>query len=115
MEKQEGDVVNEGDVLLEMMSDKTSMELEAEESGVLLKIVHGNGATVPVTEVIAYIGAEGETVEADSAPAVEPAAPLKKYQQVARLLSLLLQWQLNHKVAARCVQLQRHVLAGELH
>ena len=64
--KQEGDVVNEGDVLLEMMSDKTSMELEAEESGVLLKIVHGNGATVPVTEVIAYLGAEGETVEAGS-------------------------------------------------
>ncbi len=63
MEKQEGDFVNEGDVILEMMSDKTSMELEAEESGVLLKIVHGNGATVPVTEVIAYLGAEGETVE----------------------------------------------------
>ncbi|MBF0778426.1 dihydrolipoamide acetyltransferase [Streptococcus cuniculi] len=69
--KQEGDVVNEGDVLLEMMSDKTSMELEAEDSGVLLKIVHGNGATVPVTEVIAYLGAEGESVEvaASSAPA----------------------------------------------
>ena len=76
--KQEGDVVNEGDVLLEMMSDKTSMELEAEESGVLLKIVHGNGATVPVTEVIAYIGAEGEIVEAGSAPAVEPAAAIEE-------------------------------------
>ncbi|HEM6117570.1 TPA: dihydrolipoamide acetyltransferase [Streptococcus suis] len=72
--KQEGDFVNEGDVILEMMSDKTSMELEAEESGVLLKIVHGNGATVPVTEVIAYIGAEGETVEggASAAPAAKP-------------------------------------------
>ncbi|BCP63316.1 pyruvate dehydrogenase complex E2 component dihydrolipoamide acetyltransferase [Streptococcus parasuis] len=76
--KQEGDFVNEGDVLLEMMSDKTSMELEAEESGVLLKIIHGNGATVPVTEVIAYIGAEGETVEAGSAPAVEPAAAIEE-------------------------------------
>lgn len=52
-----------------MMSDKTSMELEAEESGVLLKIVHGNGATVPVTEVIAYLGAEGESVEVGAAPA----------------------------------------------
>ncbi|MGT2910367.1 dihydrolipoamide acetyltransferase [Streptococcus cameli] len=61
--KQEGDFVNEGDVILEMMSDKTSMELEAEESGVLLKIVHGNGATVPVTEVIAYLGSEGETID----------------------------------------------------
>lgn len=78
--KQEGDFVNEGDVILEMMSDKTSMELEAEESGVLLKIVHGNGATVPVTEVIAYLGAEGETVEAGatSAPAVEPAAAIEE-------------------------------------
>ncbi len=76
--KQEGDFVNEGDVILEMMSDKTSMELEAEESGVLLKIVHGNGATVPVTEVIAYIGAEGETVEVGSAPAVEPAVAIEE-------------------------------------
>lgn len=76
--KQEGDFVNEGDVILEMMSDKTSMELEAEESGVLLKIVHGNGATVPVTEVIAYIGAEGETVEAGSAAVVEPAAAIEE-------------------------------------
>lgn len=60
--KQEGDTVNEGDILLEIMSDKTNMELEAEDSGVLLKIVHGNGDTVPVTEVIGYIGAEGEVI-----------------------------------------------------
>lgn len=67
--KQEGDVVNEGDILLEIMSDKTNMELEAEDTGVLLKIVHQAGETVPVTEVIAYIGAEGESVEAPSATA----------------------------------------------
>ncbi|MDO4635280.1 MAG: dihydrolipoyl dehydrogenase [Streptococcus sp.] len=60
--KQEGDTVNEGDILLEIMSDKTNMELEAEDSGVLLKIVRGNGETVPVTEVIGYIGTEGEVV-----------------------------------------------------
>ncbi|MGT2951029.1 dihydrolipoyl dehydrogenase [Streptococcus cuniculi] len=71
--KQEGDVVNEGDVILEMMSDKTSMELEAEDSGILLKIVRGNGETVPVTEVIGYIGAEGEVVEAGAAPAADVA------------------------------------------
>ena len=41
--KQEGDTVNEGDVLLEIMSDKTNMELEAEDSGVLLKIVRPAG------------------------------------------------------------------------
>ncbi|MGT2716538.1 dihydrolipoyl dehydrogenase [Streptococcus respiraculi] len=71
--KQEGDVVNEGDVILEMMSDKTSMELEAEDSGILLKIVRGNGETVPVTEVIGYIGAEGEVVDAGAAPKADVA------------------------------------------
>ncbi|WP_273451475.1 dihydrolipoamide acetyltransferase [Streptococcus ferus] len=64
--KQEGDEVQEGDILLEIMSDKTNMELEAEDSGVLIKIVHGNGATVPVTEVIGYLGEAGEVV-ADTA------------------------------------------------
>mgnify|MGYP002136848264 CR=1 FL=1 len=74
--KQEGDMVNEGDVILEMMSDKTSMELEAEDSGILLKIVHGNGATVPVTEVIAYLGAEGEVIE-EGANVAQATADLK--------------------------------------
>ena len=61
--KAEGDPVNEGDILLEIMSDKTNMEIEAEDSGVLLKIVHPAGDVVPVTEIIGYIGAEGEAVE----------------------------------------------------
>lgn len=59
----EGDVVNEGDILLEIMSDKTNMEIEAENSGVLLKIVHPAGNVVPVTEVIGYVGAAGENVD----------------------------------------------------
>ncbi|HEL0614428.1 TPA: dihydrolipoamide acetyltransferase [Streptococcus equi subsp. zooepidemicus] len=62
--KQEGDTVSEGDILLEIMSDKTNMELEAEDSGVLLKITRQAGETVPVTEVIGYIGAAGESVDA---------------------------------------------------
>ncbi|NLQ44103.1 dihydrolipoyl dehydrogenase [Streptococcus mutans] len=67
--KQEGDEVKEGEILLEIMSDKTNMEIEAEDSGVLLKIVKGNGQVVPVTEVIGYIGAAGETIETNAAPA----------------------------------------------
>ncbi|MGK0720262.1 dihydrolipoyl dehydrogenase [Streptococcus uberis] len=67
--KQVGDTVNEGDVLLEINSDKTNMEIEAEDSGVLLKIVRQEGDVVPVTEVIGYIGAEGEVVEDNSSSA----------------------------------------------
>ena len=83
--KQEGDVVNEGDILLEIMSDKTNMELEAEDSGVLLKITRQAGETVPVTEVIGYIGAEGEVVadKAASAPAAEPTPKVEEVAAVA--------------------------------
>jgi dihydrolipoamide dehydrogenase len=61
--KKEGDKVTEGEVILEIMTDKTSMEIEAEASGILLKIVHQEGETVPVTEVIGYIGNENEAVD----------------------------------------------------
>ena len=80
--KQEGDVVNEGDILLEIMSDKTNMELEAEDSGVLLKITRQAGETVPVTEVIGYIGAEGEVV-ADNVASAPAAEPTTKVEEVA--------------------------------
>ena len=76
--KAEGDTVAEGDVLLEIMSDKTNMEIEAEDSGVLLKITRQAGETVPVTETIGYIGEAGEdlTEAASSEPApVAKAAP----------------------------------------
>lgn len=61
--KKEGDPVTEGEIILEIMTDKTSMEIEAEKSGVLLKIVHHDGETVPVTTVIGYIGQQGENVD----------------------------------------------------
>ncbi|MBF0710297.1 MULTISPECIES: dihydrolipoyl dehydrogenase [unclassified Gemella] len=60
--KNEGDEVKEGEVLLEIVTDKVNMEVEAEASGTLLKIVHPAGAVVPVVETIAWIGQAGETV-----------------------------------------------------
>ena len=70
--KKEGDKVETGEILLEIMTDKTSMELEAEDSGYLIKIIKEDGETVPVTEVIGYIGAEGEVApEGISKDAVE--------------------------------------------
>lgn len=63
--KKEGDPVTKGEIILEIMTDKTSMELEAENSGILLKIIGQEGETVPVTTVIGYIGEEGEEVVAE--------------------------------------------------
>jgi pyruvate dehydrogenase E2 component (dihydrolipoamide acetyltransferase) len=67
---QEGDTVSQGDVLLEVMTDKINIEVEAYESGTLLKIYYQEGDVVPVNQVIAYIGEEGEQVP-DQPPALE--------------------------------------------
>ncbi|SQH55917.1 Dihydrolipoyl dehydrogenase [Gemella morbillorum] len=69
--KQEGDEVKEGEVLLEIVTDKVNMEVEAEASGTLLKILYPAGSTVPVVQTIAWIGQPGEEVSgADGATAV---------------------------------------------
>jgi dihydrolipoamide dehydrogenase len=78
--KKEGDKVESGEIILEIMTDKTSMELEAEASGVLLKITHHEGEMVPITTVIGYIGNEGEEI-VPSAPQEE--APVQTEEEHA--------------------------------
>ncbi len=73
--KKEGEKVEAGEILLEIMTDKTSMELEAEESGYLIKILKSDGETVPVTEIIGYIGAEGEAAPDSSVNTVTEKTP----------------------------------------
>ena len=58
----EGDRVREGDVLLEIETDKVAMEVEAPCDGILLRRFFDDGAVVPVVTIIAYIGEEGEEV-----------------------------------------------------
>jgi pyruvate/2-oxoglutarate dehydrogenase complex dihydrolipoamide acyltransferase (E2) component len=60
--KQEGDVVKKGDVLFEIETDKSNMDVEAFEEGVLLKRVVQEGETVPVNAVCAYVGEPGEAI-----------------------------------------------------
>lgn len=62
--KQEGDRIERGEPLAEIETEKVNIEIEAFDSGTLLKIVAPEGATVPVGEVIAVLGEPGESVEA---------------------------------------------------
>jgi pyruvate dehydrogenase E1 component beta subunit len=67
----EGDVVKPGDVLAEIETDKATMELEADDGGVVAKLYVEAGAEgVKVGTLIAVILAEGE-----EAPPAEAAAP----------------------------------------
>ncbi|MDQ3865806.1 MAG: 2-oxo acid dehydrogenase subunit E2 [Actinomycetota bacterium] len=60
--KSEGDRVEKGEPLYELDTEKVTQEVEADASGVLLKILVQEGE-VPVGQPVAVIGDEGEEVE----------------------------------------------------
>ncbi len=78
--KKEGETVNEGEPLFEMETDKLTITIDSTATGTLLKIVHGEGDLVPITETIAIVGEAGEAVDVPAAApvaetVVETAAP----------------------------------------
>lgn len=70
----EGETCEAGKPLFEMETDKLTITIDAPVSGTLLKIVHGEGDVVPITELIAIIGTPGEDITALIAAA--PAAAI---------------------------------------
>ncbi|MGI6253333.1 MAG: dihydrolipoamide acetyltransferase family protein [Aminivibrio sp.] len=73
--KKEGDAVVKGEILMTVATDKLTFDVESPGEGVLLKIVVPEGKDVPVGEVLAYLGAAGEVIEAAPAPSETPAEP----------------------------------------
>ncbi len=69
--KQPGQAVTQGEPLMEIETDKATVEIEAPASGTLAAVTAQPGDVVPVGQTIALILAPGE---AAPAPAVEPAA-----------------------------------------
>lgn len=53
--RQIGDQITRGDVLAEIETDKSTVEMEATASGTLAEIVQDSGAEVPVGETIAWL------------------------------------------------------------
>jgi pyruvate dehydrogenase E2 component (dihydrolipoamide acetyltransferase) len=60
--KREGELVSKGEILFEMETDKSIMEVESFFDGTLLKILVPEGDTVPVMTPVAFIGTPGETL-----------------------------------------------------
>ena len=65
--KSEGDRVEKGEALYDLDTEKVTQEVEAEASGVLLKILAGEGEEIEVGKAIAVIGEQGEEVPAGEA------------------------------------------------
>ena len=62
--KTEGEAVKAGEPLLEVETDKATLEVEAAVAGILLRIVCAAEESAESGSVIAYVGKAGETVDA---------------------------------------------------
>ncbi|KAF9977295.1 hypothetical protein BGZ73_006444 [Actinomortierella ambigua] len=85
--KKEGmfcEAVSAGDVLLEIETDKATMDVEAADDGILAKILHPAGSKVSVNETIALLAEEGDdlsNIEIPKASSKPAAAPAKEEQK----------------------------------
>lgn len=76
--KQVGDPVAKGEAVLEVETDKITMEVEAPADGVLAQILAEAGAVVPIGQPIAYLATPGES----AAPSPSEAPPTVRAQGV---------------------------------
>src|SRR5215203_4652570 len=61
----EGDEVKQGDILLEVATDKVDTEVPSPTAGKVLKINQGEGSLVSLNDVLAVIGSAGESAGSD--------------------------------------------------
>src|SRR5690348_5071293 len=74
--KREGDAVTAGEPLVELDTDKVSVEVPADEDGVISQILQAEGETVHPGDALGVIGGNGAAKPAAKpAPKKEAAAP----------------------------------------
>lgn len=75
--KEVGETISKGDVVAEIESDKATLELESQVSGVLLQTLAVTDDVVPVGANLAIVGAEGEDISGlvSDKPAATKAPP----------------------------------------
>ena len=72
--KREGDAVEEGELLLEIETDKATLDVEASATGTLLRIDCREGETVTAGTVLGWLGEPGEEIVTHEEQHAEPAA-----------------------------------------
>jgi pyruvate dehydrogenase E2 component (dihydrolipoamide acetyltransferase) len=78
---QEGQEIAEDDPLVEIATDKTTVEIPSPAAGTVTQILVQEGAVVPVGTVLVVIGGDGARA---AAPAAEPVRAVAKAAAVAR-------------------------------
>jgi len=85
--KQVGDPVRKGEAVLEVETDKITMEVESPADGVLAQVLAEPGARVPIGQPIAYLAAAGEAIAPTPSPANAPAERAVKATPIAQKLA----------------------------
>lgn len=73
--KRDGETVAKGEALMEVETDKSTVEVAANSSGVLLGRRAAEGDTIPVGQIIALIGAAGERLDEASWGTIRAESP----------------------------------------
>ena len=84
--KQPGEKFRRGETLLEVESDKTTVEVPALQDGLLVEWLVASDQMVPVDSVIARIEIEGEAVSEVKASAPAAAASVTRVPQARRIV-----------------------------
>ncbi|HXR65594.1 MAG TPA: dihydrolipoamide acetyltransferase family protein [Ktedonobacteraceae bacterium] len=74
--KAEGEQITKGEPLVEIETDKATVEIEAPASGLLARVSAADGDDVPVGQVIAVVLTPAEAAQEQTAPLPEPVTPL---------------------------------------
>ena len=69
----EGEEIGEDDPLVEIQTDKTTVEIPSPAAGKVARILVGEGETVPVGTVLVVIGGDGVAPAEEEQPRAEPA------------------------------------------
>lgn len=74
--KSKGEHVRKGEPIIDIETDKTTVEVEAEADGIVLDILATEGGVYAVGTVLALIGAKGETIAAPKQGVITPVSDL---------------------------------------
>jgi len=126
--KKEGDHVHKGDPLFIITTDKANIELESPGDGILAGTRAKPNDVIPVTEVIGYILAAGESLPAKAAPqpavaaavaapsaAPEPAAPGNGAKQPGKVRATPLARRMAHDLGVDLKQVSGRGPRGRIH
>jgi pyruvate dehydrogenase E2 component (dihydrolipoamide acetyltransferase) len=105
--KAAGEVVTKGQPLVEIETDKITVEIEAPASGTLVQVTAAAGDEVPVGQVIALILGPGELAPGQARPSAPPAPPMSSDGPAV-------QTQIASPVAAR-IAAEHQLDLGQIH